>query len=228
MTKQPDQKQGKQRKFTRPNTARKHKKVLDLMVENGGNVSKAIRDSGLYSPSQAKHPEKITESKTWNEIIEDVLPDEMLTEKHKELLTATRIDHLVFPLGPKDADDPNFSGGKKRAEAEMPEEHKERTTLTDKEIIEMLAEVNCKVRRIVHGETARHVYFWSNDNKARKEALDMAYKLKGRYGDDASPNRGGHGNTYNFIFSGPVQEKVKIIEGEIKNMLIKKPDANPQ
>ncbi len=28
---------------------------------------------------------------------------------------------------------------------------------------------------------ARHVYFWSADNKARDGALDMAYKLKGKY-----------------------------------------------
>lgn len=204
-----DQKKPKLRKFTKPTVAVKHKKVLDLMVENGGNVSKAIRDSGLYSPSQAKHPEKILDSKTWNEVVEDALSDSVLMEKHKELLNSTRIDHMVFTLGPKKTAD------KKEGE----------DCLSDEEIIEMLAEVNCKVRRIVHGETARHVYFWSNDNKARKEALDMAYKIKGRYSDDASPNRGVHGNTYNFIFSGPVQEKVKIIEGEIKSMLIKKPDA---
>lgn len=225
-TEEASQSKPSKRKFTKPTVAIKHKKVLDLMVENGGNVSKAIRDSGLYSPSQALHPEKILDSKTWNEIIEDALPDELLTEKHKELMNATRIDHLVFPLGPKDADDPNFSGGRKPAEAEMPEEHKERTTLTDKEIIEMLAEVNCKVRRIVHGETARHVYFWSNDNKSRKEALDMAYKLKGRYANEGNPNAP-HGNTYNFIFSAPVQEKVKIIEGEIKELLVKpKPNVS--
>lgn len=207
MTKtQPTNQEGKrkQRKFTRPTTAVKHKKVLDLMVENGGNVSKAIRDSGLYSPSQAKHPEKILDSRTWNEIIEDALPDEVLTEKHKELLSATRIDHMVFTLGPKKNVD------KKEGE----------DVLSDEDIIEMLAEVNCKVRRIVHGETARHVYFWSNDNKSRKEALDMAYKLKGRYGDETGP-RNPHGNTYNFIFSAPVQDRVKIIEGEIKELLVK-------
>jgi len=31
--------------------------------------------------------------------------------------------------------------------------------------------------------------------------------------------------TYNFIFSAPVQEKVRVLEAEIKDMLTKKPDV---
>lgn len=198
------QSQSKKRKFSRPTTAIKHKKVLAKLVENGGNMSKAIRDTGLYSSVIANDPQKILNSKTWNEVVEDQLSDGELMQKHKQLLNATRIDHMVFPTGPrKDAD-------KKEGD----------DVLSDEEIIGLLAEVNCKVRRIVHGENARHVYFWSNDNKARKEALDMAYKLKGRYEDADKPNPQTN-TTYNFIFSSEVREKVKIIEGEIKDMLVK-------
>jgi len=53
-------------------------------------------------------------------------------------------------------------------------------TLTDEDIENMLAEVNCKVRKIVHAETARHVYFWSADANARRGAIELAYKIKGR------------------------------------------------
>lgn len=164
----------------------KQKKAIANVVENGGNVSRAMMDAG-YTPATANTPQKLTESKAWKEIMEESLPDNFLAEKHVELLNSSRIDHMVFPLGPKDEDDINFSGakvkkeGEDKPETEMPEEYKERTTLTDKEIIEMLAEVNCKVRRIVHGETARHVYFWAADNMARDKALDKAYKLKGSY-----------------------------------------------
>ena len=191
----------KSRKFSRPNVANRHKKVLKNLTENGGNMRNAILDAG-YSQEIADNPQKITESKTWNEVVEEELGDGELMEKHKQLLNSSRIDHMVFGLGPKKNED------KKEGE----------DVLSDVEIIEMLAEVNCKVRRIVHGEQARHVYFWSNDNKARKEALDMAYKLKGRYGDE-NQDRKPHGNTYNFIFSAPVQQKIKVIDAEIKEML---------
>jgi len=203
----------KQCKFTRPTTAIKHKKVFDKLVENGGNMSKAIVESGLYSPSQALHPEKIVNSLTWNEVVEEKLGDDLLMEKHQELLNSTRIDHLVFPLGPKKNSEKEewfkMLDGKKNVEKDV---------LSDEEIVEMLAEVNCRSRRIVHGETARHVYFWSSDNKAKKEALDMAYKLKGRYKDEDGSNKQ-PSTTYNFIFSNSVRERVKIIDAEIKDLL---------
>lgn len=165
-----------------------------MVNENGGNVSKAMRQVG-YSPHVARTPKSLTESDGWKELTKKYLPDEMLMKKHTELMNSSRMDHMVFPLGPKDEDDINFSGAKIEREEEddedeldedADEEFVERTTLTDKEIIEMLAEVNCKVRRIVHGNTARHVYFWSADNTARDKALDKAYKIKGYY-----PKEGG-------------------------------------
>lgn len=164
-------------------------------VGKGGKVSVSKAMRGVYSPSVAKNPKKITESKGFQELLGSFLPDKKVLQRHKELLDSHRIDHMVFPLGPKDEDDPNLSGARSNndgsdpdgdAEAAMPEEHKERTSLTDKEIIEMLAEANCKVRRIVHGETARHVYFWSPDNKARKDGIEMAYKIKGKMKGDGS------------------------------------------
>lgn len=42
----------------------KQDKALDNMVENGGNVSKAMRDAG-YSENTAKTPQKLTSSKAF-------------------------------------------------------------------------------------------------------------------------------------------------------------------
>lgn len=151
------------------------KKVL-----KGTNISQAMEESN-YAESTSKTTGKLTRSKAWEEIMEDVLPNEDLAEIHRQQLKSTRIDHMVFPLGPKGEDDDNFSGAKPDKDVEIKDEIVERTTLTDKEIIDMLAEVNCTVKRIVHGQTARHVYFWSADNMARDKALDKAYKLKGHY-----------------------------------------------
>lgn len=53
------------------------KKTAKLAVENGGNVSKAMRDAG-YSPAVASNPHKLKESPTWRELMEAYLPDDML------------------------------------------------------------------------------------------------------------------------------------------------------
>lgn len=192
-------------------------------------MAMAIRDTGLYSETVANDPQRITNSITWGELMEVYISDVDLSVKHKELLNATKLDHMTFPLGPKWEDDINLSGARANSydddedeEGNPIEEYVERTTMTDEEIKEMLAEVGCKVRRIVHGQTARHVYFWSADNKSRKDAIEMGYKLKGRFAPENAP-QGRSGNTYNIIFSAPVQEKIKAIEAELKDILTRPP-----
>lgn len=56
---------------------KKQKLAVDIMVENGGNVSKAMRDAG-YSSMTAKTPKKLTESDGFRELTESYLPDDML------------------------------------------------------------------------------------------------------------------------------------------------------
>lgn len=156
------------------------------MVENGGVVSTAMIEAG-YSPATAKTPQKLTNSKAWQQLMAEYLPDDTIAEKHKELLHATTLDHQVFPLGPRDEKDKEnyIASDKAKAEKEG-KEYREIEYVTDEDIIQMLEEINCKVRRIVHRETARDVYFWAADNKPRKDAIDMAYKLKGSYAPEKS------------------------------------------
>lgn len=118
-----------------------------------------------YSRGVAKTPDRVLESKGMRELMEqNGMDDASLTNIHKSLLQSARLDHMTFPLGPK-----------------IHENEADAHLLSDTDIRELLLEVNCVSRRIVHGETARHVYFWSPDNKARQASLDMAYKLKGSY-----------------------------------------------
>jgi len=117
----------------------KQKTVFNKLGETGGVISKAME--GVYANPQKT--EKLTQSNGWKELMDTYFSDEDLANKHKQLLNSSRMDHMVFPLGPKDEDDINFSGAKVKNEqedldeAEVPEQYKERTTLTDKEIIEM-------------------------------------------------------------------------------------------
>lgn len=207
----------------------RQRKAAQAIVENLASskpvsIAKVLESVG-YGRGLQNQPNRVIESDGFQLLMAEYLPEKTIAKKHAELLNATRMDHMIFPLGPKDEDDINFSGARTHTEEKddeiHPEEVKERTTLTDKEIIEMLAEVNCKVRRIVHGETARHVYFWAADNMARDKALDKAYKLRGRYQEEPERPKSQSTTTYNFIFSDEVRERVKVIDAEIKDMLTK-------
>lgn len=48
----------------------KQKRAVDKLVENGGNVSKAMEAAG-YSKATAKTPQKLTESKGFLEVLDD-------------------------------------------------------------------------------------------------------------------------------------------------------------
>ena len=167
----------------------KQKKALDILAGNGGSVGAAMREAG-YSAVTADTPKKLTESKAFKEIFGEYITDEDLAQKHKELLNASRLDHMTFPMGPQTEKEKKVLDA---MDVEKPiksileaEQALQRTDLTDDDIVAMLRELNCTVRRIVHGQTARHVYFWSADNKARKDALDMAYKHRGAYAPEKS------------------------------------------
>lgn len=68
----------------------KQKKSFKKSMENGGNISKAMRDSG-YSENSAKNPQKQKKTKGWNELMEKYIPDEDLAKKHKELLNKQEV-----------------------------------------------------------------------------------------------------------------------------------------
>lgn len=177
----------------------RQKVAAKKVVENLGNdypkpLGEILLESG-YSKNVADTPSNVTESKGFQDLLEEYLPDNKLTEVHKSLLGSTKLDHMIFPLGPENEDDENLSGSKPNAQNKLDKAGvpAPRTTLTDLEIKDMLAEVNCQVRRIVHGDTARHVYFWAADTGARQNALKLAYEVKGK----GVPKDGQGGNTYN-------------------------------
>lgn len=73
----------------------KQKKAISNVVENGGNVSRAMKDAG-YSEQTAKNPSKLTDSKAWNELMDKYLPDKSLAKIHNEGLKATtNKPHLI-------------------------------------------------------------------------------------------------------------------------------------
>jgi hypothetical protein len=67
----------------------KQKLAMKLSLENGGNITKAMREAG-YNENTIHNPSNLTQSKTWLRLMEDKLPDTKLLDKHIEALEATR------------------------------------------------------------------------------------------------------------------------------------------
>lgn len=134
-------------------------KNINRQIALVGNIGKEITGEDMrkagYSASYSEMPGRLKTRKSFTQLLHDILPDDETLYKHHELLNSRRLDHMTFPL-----------------------------KIDDQEIAELLASVNCVLRKVVHGEQAKHAYFWSMDNKARKDALDMIYKLKGQYAPD--------------------------------------------
>jgi len=61
------------------------------LVENGGNVSKAMIDAG-YSPATAKTPQKLTQSEGFQMLMQQMgITDELLVETIKGVLSANKM-----------------------------------------------------------------------------------------------------------------------------------------
>jgi hypothetical protein len=180
-------------------------KAARIIVENHGEgktlpLGQILLRAG-YRPATAKNPAQIVESRGFQELLDEVLPDELLSDVHLGLLKSTKIEHMVFPLGPK------------RTEEDVDK-------LSDETICEMLAEVNCTVRRIVHQETARHVYFWAPDTSARQAALKLAYDVKGRISKgNGGADPGAAGPTFNqFNIGDQTPRGNEMVEGFVEYM----------
>lgn len=62
----------------------RQKAAFDKVVENGGNISRAMMEVD-YSPATAKTPQKLTESKGWKTLCEQAgLTDDFLIKALKE------------------------------------------------------------------------------------------------------------------------------------------------
>lgn len=75
---------------------KKQKDAVKILSENIGKpIGEAMREAG-YSKSTSETPQRLTESKGFQQLMDEYLPDELLAEKHKELLTTPKkVRHYV-------------------------------------------------------------------------------------------------------------------------------------
>jgi len=141
------------------------KRVIKKMVENGGkSVSKAMLEVG-YKPTYAKNPQKLTESKGFKELIDEFLPDSLITQRHNELANACELSRYEF--------------------LHTKSNRKQISELTNNDIREIIESVpGCKLIYVKRDDYSSVAYFSQPDHHSRKDAIDMAYKLKGSYSPD--------------------------------------------
>lgn len=70
-------------------------------IPNSSDMGQAMRKAG-YSTTTSKKPKVLTESKGWKKLLEEEIPDKLLTQVHKEGLEATFTDEF-------NTDEPDFA-----------------------------------------------------------------------------------------------------------------------
>jgi hypothetical protein len=83
--------------------------------------------------------------------MEQYLPDDILAEKHRELLEAKEFAYFVFPKKMKDED-----------------------------IIARVEEAGQKVVVIRDSQMGKMAFYAVDNTRAKKDAIDLAYKIKGK------------------------------------------------
>lgn len=132
----------------------RQRRAFELLAEKGRTKGQAMLEAG-YSEVVAASPTKVTESLGWKQLLDEYLPEDELAKHHKQLLNLTKIEHMVFPMA-----------------------------TTDDEIKELIRLQGCEVKKIQHGDTATHVWYFLPDANAKKNALEMAYKMRGSFEKD--------------------------------------------
>lgn len=139
-----------------PKEKRLSKKERDFVkkyIETGNGVQSAL---GVYNTEKYHTAGEIAyqnlkKPKIQN-AIREALSDELLAQKHNDLLNQKRLDYFVFPRN-----------------------------ILDEEIIEQVEEAGLKVVNIAMTDKGKRAFYSVDDAQAIKSALDMAYKLRGDY-----------------------------------------------
>lgn len=136
--------------------ALKHKAVLDRIgkIKNDGKNRKVTMYEAMieegYSPEYARQG-GLRKSKAWDKLLEERLGDDKLSNVHQTLIVAKKLDYMLF-----------------------------NSEVTDPDIYELIASVGCTLKKIIHGVSGTHVYYFAPDNKTKKDALELAYKIRGK------------------------------------------------
>lgn len=145
--------------------ALKHSRVINRVgKKDGKGRRKSLYQAMIddgYSEEYARGGH-IKNKKTFQKLLQERLGDDKLSNIHRQLLVSKKLDYMLFTHEIKDAD-----------------------------IYELMESVGCTPKKIIHGIQGTHVWFWLPDSKSRKDALEMAYKLRGDFAAEKIAVEGG-------------------------------------
>lgn len=149
------------------------KTVENVRSDKPKTTGQILLESG-YSKAISTVPTKVTESKGFKELLAELLPEDLVIERHKDLLNAGSIGHFEF-----------------RGEYGDSKPKDTITIASDEEIKNVIESISgCKLIYIKHfHKTLKVAYFQQPDNRSRKDAIDMAYKVRGSYVKEEDPNK---------------------------------------
>lgn len=137
-------------------------RAIDIMAENGGIVSAAMRKAG-FSAEYSRQPQKFVKTKKFQQLADIMMPDIDLLAGHRSLLKANVFSQFSIPM--EKVDDEIID------------------TPTDKEIEKMFSGRGCTIMQIRLIGEHKHVLFTAPDQKARKAGIELGYKIKGHLKD---------------------------------------------
>ncbi len=146
---------------------KKEKGFVKDYIETGNGTQSALKhyDTEDYSTAGAIASENLKKPKIQNAIAE-AMPEEMLSEKHLQLLNATNLERLNF-------NDKDTNETIKEVVSRMP----------GYELLNIVENTNSD-----GAVMTKYAYVKAPDNMAQDKALDKAYKIKGLYAPEKSVN----------------------------------------
>ena len=139
----------------KPTILERHKLALKVISENVGNP-KLVKAELLklgYTESYLDSGQ-LKKTDSWNRLVEEKLSDEKLADMHEKLLNKKSIEFQIFPKSMK-----------------------------DEAIKDIIEQFGFQLMKITKYESWKRAWFPVLDTQATKAALDMAYKLKKKYGE---------------------------------------------
>lgn len=176
---------------TNKQSVNRRDRAIQIWGEKGGSKADALREAG-FSNKIIDNPQRVFNTPYAMEVLEKagVDLDGALKQLNRKVKSRS-LDNMTFPPFNKEKHDKSINGensdGLKNDLNDTDSSDSENTgekrgeQLTDDDIREMLSEVNCTVRKIVHGSQARYVYFWTDNDKAQLDAIEKIINLHGLY-----------------------------------------------
>lgn len=133
---------------------RKQEKFVEAYIETGNGTKSALEAYDTVNPLTAAviASENLIKPNIITALTQAIEDEELLGEKFKAMLNTVRLDYFVFPK-----------------------------SMTDEEIEEHVDSVGLECVNVRPSDKGKLAFFAIPDAHAIGKALDMAFKLKGRY-----------------------------------------------